>query len=115
MEQTAKRSHHSDKVSSDVPQRAPHAMCSARDTLSRAAVFALATVHARTCDRLNALTAARQSLSIRAYTNAASVTSAVASVHETNSLPLLQQQPLHLPRPLRLSRCSDARVVAPTS
>ncbi len=41
MEATAKRSHHADKVSSDVPQRAPRWNASARPPLSRAAVLVL--------------------------------------------------------------------------
>lgn len=39
MEQAAKRSHHAEKVSSGVPQRAPRAMCSARDALLLAVVL----------------------------------------------------------------------------
>ena len=39
MEQTDKRSHHADKVSSGVPQRAPHVMSGAWVPLSRAALM----------------------------------------------------------------------------
>lgn len=115
MQAAAAYSHRADKVSDCVPLAPTTAYASLMAPLSLAAVFALATVHARTCHRLNALTATRQSVSITACTNAASVTSAVASMHETGTLPLVQRQPPLLPPLLRLRRCLAVRVVASTS
>jgi hypothetical protein len=115
MEQTAKRSHHAEEVSSGVPRPAPHAMSSAWTPLSRGAVFVGASLLSPAI--LPSTRAAQQAATRKCpQPTYAFATTTAANAHVQPIILLPQpQQPLLLPRPLRLCRCSAVRAAASTS
>ena len=115
MQSAAKRSHHAEKVSSGMPQRAPHEMSSAWTPLSHTVVFvscsAWVCLGACVDCSIHASSAALSAVPSKEI----GFTSVLPAIMSVATPPLLLQSPLPLRLLLHLSRCSDVQLAASTS
>lgn len=115
MQADVKRSHHSNKVSSGMPQRAPHEMSSAWTPLSHAAVLvpcsAWVCLGACVDCSIHASSAALSALPSKEI----GITSVLPAIMSVATPPLLLQPLLSRSLPPHLHPCSDVRPAASIS